>query len=761
MLLSSLAAMATTPAGHGGGHMSEFNLQKRVSQTDVSRLNLTHFQDLTSDTEKERLASKGITVNHLIDAPQTPDGRILPANSPVREGEETYTLTVNLKYDKEEVWKLDGTAYPNYARGFWFFNEYTEAQQPDKIEFIVPSGSYDIEVVMSTMNFDFILLTTNEVEVSSDCEISLDAADASVEIIWDGLMPDGTLPCIDIPVYNPETFEVVEEIPGNVITVYNNLFMFNKKHYIGGFQSLIPSVFFVGDEKFVIGQANIKTNPNNNYKFFFEKEAIGVDGGYVIPLMADALASQVVTNNVNDYITLKPEFAYTPHTPAPRIYDDGEVRIEYEFNRERAFYLNYASVIDGKMNGVGGMTFSGGEDDIKKYLHVCQDIKIKDEYYVMPIPTLIEDWDDNYSMIGLPVSINSGLQTVCSINNTNTFSDYLNIPDDRNIYMSEVINPWLSFDETKTHVWNYGCPALVFSTYASIWANTFDFTYIGRLGERREVDLLTAEARVSVNDASPSEEILEGLQWGELPSEGKFDFEFVDTNVAVDDIPGKNVTRVGFDMARADWQPPTLQLVRFVDTEDNFTDRYAKGDDGVIEFYGGDFIFNQNPETYIGWFTEEPATEVKVEYAPYGTGSFLPLEVENIAERDFMPGFGSYYRGSLASVDRKSENGWFDVRITLTDAAGNFQEQTLSPAFKIEESVGVEIVSSQNITVTVEDKIIKIGGCNNPVVDMYSPDGLLIKNVNSDNVDVSDLTHGIYIVNITDGSSHVVRKIRI
>lgn len=200
-----------------------------------------------------------------------------------------------------------------------------------------------------------------------------------------------------------------------------------------------------------------------------------------------------------------------------------------------------------------------------------------------------------------------------------------------------------------------------------------------------------------INDAIPSEEVLENLQWGELPTEGKIDFEFIDTNVAIDGIQGKNVCRVGFDMSHADWQPPTLQIVRFVDTNDNFIDRYAKSDDGVIEFYGGDFRFHQNPETYVGWYTEEAATEVKVEYAPYGTDSFLPIDVENVAERDFMPGFGTYYRGSLAVVDRKSENGWFDVRITLTDAAGNFQEQTLSPAFKIEGSVGVETIEN-NVT---------------------------------------------------------------
>lgn len=254
---------------------------------------------------------------------------------------------------------------------------------------------------------------------------------------------------------------------------------------------------------------------------------------------------------------------------------------------------------------------------------------------------------------------------------------------------------------------------------------------------------------------------MENLQYGQLPQEGKFNFEFTDSNVMIDDIVGKNVSKLEFDMQREDWCPPTLQIVRFIDADGNFTDRYVEGKDGVVEFYGGDFTYNYSEESLSTWYTEVPASEVKVEYAPYNTKDFLPIEVENIPEQDFMPGFGTYYRGSLASVGCPSENGWFDVRIKLTDASGNYQEQTLSPAFWIEANVGVNEVAGSEIGVAVANGRITVCGCENPTIEVYSTDGMLLRRVGATSLDASAFGSGIYLVSVTDGSACVVRKVRL
>ena len=49
-----------------------------------------------------------------------------------------------------------------------------------------------------------------------------------------------------------------------------------------------------------------------------------------------------------------------------------------------------------------------------------------------------------------------------------------------------------------------------------------------------------------------------------------------------------------------------------------------------------------------------------------------------------MPGLGQFYKGSLAAVSGQAYEGWFDLKVQVTDAAGNWQEQVISPAFRID-----------------------------------------------------------------------------
>lgn len=758
MMMWCLAAMATPPSVVGTPRALPFKVKSEKTVTNTVPTNLVYCKDVTPKWLDDQLARKGITVTRSMGFPQTPDGRIYPAQSPLREGEQTYTLTVNLKYDKDEVMRLsNGTAFPNPMIDHWYFNEYPDTEQPDAIDFLLPAGSYDIEVQLETMD-GYIILLAPETIVEGDREITLDAADATVEINWTALLPDGGKAHGDIYRYDPETFEVLEEIPGNCLDLTHCLDITNTKHGIGSSIMGGEITAIVGDTEMTIGAGNVRIMPSNDYLLSRNTHVTGMDGGYVIALVSDALQSADLSNNTENYKVIKPEFVYTPYQPEPQIFGEGDDQVIFEFDKDKAFSLVSYDVKSGLLTGIGSTTLTGPEYE-RRWIYVCQDPSNIDRYQVMPVPTVVEDWD--YKNVGLPVNTEAYPYHVVAINNSENFGPYMNLPEDRNIYFNRIENPWLSFDVDKPHVWNYGCPTQVFRTAAADWGESFSFSYIGRLGERREVDQLATVGYVSVNDEAPSDEVLENLQYGQLPQEGKINFEFTDSNVMIDNIAGKNVSKLEFDMEREDWCPPTLQIVRFIDTDGNFTDRYPEGKDGVIEFYGGDFICHNNPETWISWYTEVPASEVSVEYAPYNTNDFLPLEVENIPEQDFMPGFGSFYRGSLASVDRPSENGWFDVRIRLTDASGNYQEQTLSPAFWIEANVGVNEVAGSEIGVAVANGRITVCGCENPTIEVYSTDGMLLRRASATSLDATAFGSGIYLVSVTDGSARVVRKVRL
>lgn len=758
MLMWCLTAMATTPSGVGSVAASPFKVNAENAKTGIVPTNLISCRDMTPQWQKEWLAGKGIMVKRS-GLPEPAEGRINPVKSLMRENEAIYTLTVNLNYDKDEVMMFaQGTAFPNYESSYWFFNEPPEEELPDAVEFLLPAGSYDIEVQLATKVGGDIILLAPETVMDSDRQITLDAADATVEVNWTSLLPDGEKAQGLIIECDAETGEIVGKTTGNCKSVTNYLYVKNTKHNVESLVLGEESTMKTGDTETTLGTHNVRIMPSNDYMMVRRTYAIGTEGGYIMVSMSDALQSADVSNNPEHYKVIKTEFAYTPYQPEPIVTGEGDNQVVAEFDKENAFFLQSYIIEDGCLTATSGEGYSGIVYT-HMWIHVCQDPANIDKYQVMPVPAVVEDRD--YRNTCLPIDTESATPNAVAKNNTDDYSPYLMLPEGRSAYINNIKNPWLSFDIEKPHVWNYGCPTQVFSTVNARWGASFSSSYIGRLGEHRVIDNLVTAATVSVNDEAPSEEVLENLQYGQLPAEGKINFEFTNPNVIIDDIPGKNVSRIEFDMARDDWQPPTLQIVRFTDTDGNFIDRYAKGEDGVMEFYGGDFTYCEEYSPYSSWYTETPAVEVSVEYAPYCTENFAPLEVENIPERDFMPGFGTYYRGSLADVDVASENGWFDVRIKLTDASGNYQEQTLSPAFWIEENVGVGEIVGNAVSMALSDGKITVSGCENPMIEVYSADGMSVCRVSGISADVTSLESGIYVVSVSDGESRVVRKVRI
>lgn len=229
------------------------------------------------------------------------------------------------------------------------------------------------------------------------------------------------------------------------------------------------------------------------------------------------------------------------------------------------------------------------------------------------------------------------------------------------------------------------------------------------------------------------------IVWAGAHSDGRYELAFINENVAVDGIPGKNVTTVYFDQTKEDQNPPVLKMLQFRDAENNVTDRFELPEVGTIMFAGGDF--DPRSITYMteygyesNWnYNECQPMTVEVSYAPYGTDEWQPLEgIEHQEEYDDIPGMGFFYQGSLAGVSTPSENGWFDLKFRLVDEAGNWQEQTLSPAFRIDALV-------QSAVSEVRD-----GSAHE--VARYSIDG---KRVNTNH-------SGIVIVKMSDGTAHKV-----
>lgn len=263
----------------------------------------------------------------------------------------------------------------------------------------------------------------------------------------------------------------------------------------------------------------------------------------------------------------------------------------------------------------------------------------------------------------------------------------------------------------------------------SKWLYVWPQAYIGRFGEVRMCDFWMMNAKMK-RDGEVIYDTdcyynLDNWTYRNLSDgheKGIFEAEYTNTNVLVDgEIQGYNKTYIIIDERNEDLCMPNMQMLIFKDTDGNITDRFASPSEGIMEFSAGDF----NWETDQAYYTcAEPI--VKVEYSPYQKEDYDGIEVEEVPENYYMPGFGHFYRGSLKDLDRPSDNGWYDLRFTLTDAAGNKMVQTLSPAFFVEGQSVLSEIDSDRLRMEIEGNVIVIKGKDIAEINLYAVDGKLV-----------------------------------
>lgn len=283
-------------------------------------------------------------------------------------------------------------------------------------------------------------------------------------------------------------------------------------------------------------------------------------------------------------------------------------------------------------------------------------------------------------------------------------------------------------------------------------------TYVGNSGDDRIADGFLAEAEVKCGEeiVLPRGEYYKIFSWAEEWAAGgnadkPLTYIFYDDNIEVYGLPGSNVCEVLVNGTGTDCCSPTLQRIMMKDLQGRPTIRFEKGEEGILSLAGGDFIKHSKefpgqfgPETFLG-YTYAPVS-ITVEYTPYKSENYLPLEMTEVPENFFMPGYGAWWEGSLSQVSVQSENGWYDLRITLTDEAGNTQRQILSPAFYIGELSGISNTSIDETFFRV------IGGSiiadNDQEVAVYNTQGKKVVN--------NQLTKGIYIATSGEKTAKII-----
>ena len=261
----------------------------------------------------------------------------------------------------------------------------------------------------------------------------------------------------------------------------------------------------------------------------------------------------------------------------------------------------------------------------------------------------------------------------------------------------------------------------------------FNMYYKGRYGEQRESDYWNTHLLIKEGEKIYFDDTLHKRD-GYLDDDphwntGIFDVTITNENVDVDGLQGRNVTKLQLDKSKADKCPPSLSMLDFRTNDNMVTDRFATAADGKLNFYAYDNNFNVTEDWQYYWTVFKPTVEVS--YAPYDKDDWKPLPVEEDPDLFFLPTMGYFYSGSLKDVTGAGREGWFDLKIRLEDEAGNWQEQVISPAFRIDDLVDTGIDDNNQFTIA-----------NNPnATTVYDLMGRRIAN------DSSTPNKGVYIVN--------------
>ena len=157
---------------------------------------------------------------------------------------------------------------------------------------------------------------------------------------------------------------------------------------------------------------------------------------------------------------------------------------------------------------------------------------------------------------------------------------------------------------------------------------------------------------------------------------------YTNSNVNVEGNTGMNMTVARYDERNEDVSVPTVQMVRYSEADDVPSIRLRQWSAPKLEIYAGDWEYNEGSSRMD--FKE--IASIDVEAAPLYSGEFRELDVTGDSGKDFR-GWGQYFSADLSALDAE---GWYDLRIKVTDTSGNYQLQTISPAFKITEVSSVD-----------------------------------------------------------------------
>jgi hypothetical protein len=689
--------------------------------------------------------------------------------SSLKASEGDVTLTIQFEYDPavyypSAIMVINEAGYDN--------TQYKE--ESNTLELSVPRGKYDIfsdNWRIDTDMGNLVYVIKEQVEINADTTIIIRPADATNHVVTESYNEKGEL--MEPGVLSEDKMNI---IGGNIVDMLCScsIIQVSTGYELSSFSGDWPFKFeengesnldfYISDisDRYAVAQSRIAIDTTG--LFYFNK--------YVY---SDIINSSIILkNNPEDYVLHKENFQISPkgkdtetHYPALCAKSawngkavgggwNGYTRSkEYNDGKGVAIYLNNPVTDTASPQGYDLLVSVGIVDQIKTVTYDWGDGEIQTEEVAS-------------STLSTPLVIGQDKEIIYGYYGADfgNFS-FLITEDGEIIYLP--FHSKFTFDSNDHPNITLGNNVPVMSCIAQNYYNEYYQSkvsfiipqYIGRYGENKQSDYDSTFVVVKHNNAevfSGKQADFETYDWlFGLTSEGLLDITFNNLNVEVDGLQGKNYTRLLYDQTKEDWTPPTVQMLQFRNTAGKVTDRFQSPAEGTVRLAAGDFEFHMDTHFY---FAYNEGNSVQFSYAPYNTTNWAELPLTKDPEYFVMPAFGDYYEASLSSMNLAENTNWYDVRIVCTDAAGNSQEQIISPAFKIGGETKLNTPAYSRSQSFIHNNTLQVDSSVAETVEVYSLTGLKVLSAKKDagktTIGTNYLPQGVYIVK---GSSGWVDKV--
>ena len=606
--------------------------------------------------------------------------------------EEGFNVTVSLAYDETKFrpW------------GIKIFNaEFNEDRiyptvNGENVNVRVPEGTYDIVALYdgkSDSDLQLpkqIFVVLENVAVNSDTDVVADAATATERFKFSSVNPDGK------PTMLPTLGEkgvLLED--GNVSYICYVVDILRKGISKASFA---VDSFVDTDERGCISDrgADIMVNPlSDNWRLYQTRIIRGKEDSFFAGVKMEAKMDgpREISNSISDYSLSWDEQDKFMHTPAfdkwTRDSYVSEVYIGVHQEKDSHFGVSMLSKTHAKVYLCAPYYSVPGEGDVNMIAQV-KALDIDTQMDILGETSWIDQGVQSLPMVQIGDKLEYRDFNIHNVGHKGIYypivdyTDYVLIPNSHVGYAYASLHDKFGESAPYCTLFSQVVPAGEGKKIQGMLPD-----YFGNNGEYRDVDQTNLNIYVERNGEKlfSTKDYYEYFMWEfTYPESGNDPGEIITTytnsNVKVDGNIGMNMTVARYDERNEDTSVPTVQMVRYSESDNIPSIRLRGTASPKIEIYAGDWEYNNDTRNMD--FSEISAIEVEV--APLYSGKFKKLDVTGDASKDFI-GWGQYFSVDLSDLDTE---GWYDLKIKVTDRAGNYQLQAISPAFKINEVSSVE-----------------------------------------------------------------------